>query len=46
MKPESLGALDSVFVTMDAPNTPLHVGALIELEAPAGAVVDPEQRFA
>ena len=46
MRPESLGALDSVFVTMDAPNAPLHVGALIELEAPAGVMVNPEQRFA
>ena len=46
MKPEALGALDSVFVTMDAPNAPLHVGALIELEAPAGGVVDPERQFA
>lgn len=46
MKPEALGALDAVFVTMDAPNAPLHVGALIELEAPPGGEVNPERRFA
>lgn len=46
MKPEVLGALDSVFVTMDAPNTPLHVGAVIELEGPAQGKFDPERRFA
>ena len=46
MNAEALSALDSVFVTMDAPNAPLHIGALIELEAPAGGEVDPEARFA
>jgi len=44
MNAEALSALDSVFVTMDAPNAPLHIGALIELAAPKVAV-DPEVRF-
>jgi WS/DGAT/MGAT family acyltransferase len=45
MNPEALSALDSVFVTMDAANAPLHIGALIELEAPDGAIADHQERF-
>ena len=42
---EPLAALDSVFVTMDAPNAPLHVGALIELEPSSSTTADPSARF-
>ena len=45
MNAEALSALDSVFVTMDTANAPLHIGALIELEAPTGATTDPQERF-
>ena len=42
MMPEALDALDAVFVTMDAPNAPLHIGALIELSPPEGEPEDPQ----
>lgn len=42
---EPLAALDSVFVTMDAPNAPLHVGVLIELEPSSTTTADKSARF-
>ncbi len=45
MNSEALGALDSVFVTMDAANAPLHMGAVVELGAPADPDRDAQVRF-
>jgi diacylglycerol O-acyltransferase / wax synthase len=42
---QHLEGLDSVFVTMDAPNTPLHVGVLLELEPDESTTLDPSLRF-
>ena len=45
MNPEQLAALDSVFVTMDSPNAPLHIGCVIELETSDETTRDPIRRF-
>ena len=46
MNSEILGALDSVFVTMDSANAPLHIGIALELEPSEHSAKDPEVRFA
>ena len=45
MSGEALHALDSVFVTMDSANAPLHVGMLIELEHRSSTTSDRIARF-
>ena len=45
MSSEPLAALDSVFVTMDSANAPLHIGVLIELEHRESTTKDPIARF-
>lgn len=45
MSIEPLAGLDSVFVTMDSPNAPLHVGMLLEMEPSPGDIIEPRQRF-
>ena len=46
MTAEALTALDSVFVTMDSANAPLHIGIVLELEHRASTPADPIDRFA
>ena len=46
MTAEALTALDSVFVTMDSANAPLHIGIVLELEHRASTTADPIDRFA
>lgn len=45
MNAEQLTGLDSVFVTMDSPNAPLHIGVVIELEPAPETTTDPIARF-
>jgi len=42
---EPLTAMDSVFVTMDSANAPLHIGVVLELEPRDPSVYDPQRRF-
>ena len=45
MKAESLSGMDSVFVTLDAANAPLHIGIVLELEPNDATTRDPQVRF-
>jgi WS/DGAT/MGAT family acyltransferase len=45
MTAESLEGMDSVFVTLDTPNAPLHVGMVLELVPTSDTTVDPKKRF-
>ena len=45
MTVEPLEGMDALFVTMDSPNAPLHMGIVLELEAKKKSSRDPIERF-
>jgi WS/DGAT/MGAT family acyltransferase len=45
MSAQHLEGLDSAFITLDAPNTPLHVGIILELEPSPSTPKDPSSRY-
>ena len=41
MNAETLDPLDSAFITLESPLAPLHIAAILEVEAPLDGPVDP-----
>jgi WS/DGAT/MGAT family acyltransferase len=45
MNAETLDPLDSAFITLESPLAPLHIAAILEVEAPVGGQADPLTTF-